>query len=176
MAYGVNIVENADRFEVYNDKTFDSPRIDPYQIQENIKNELRYKLKSMLEEIMEAEADEQIGALRYERGTTDRSDYRNGHRKRSIGTSMGTVEIKVPRARHNNLSFSVFEKYKRRWKELDQLLLEVHIGGLSCRDASGRIAKLMGCSVSGTTIAGLKKGLEDKLRKFKNAPLEDVYC
>jgi putative transposase len=175
MAYGVNIVENADRFEVYNDKTFDSPRIDPYQIQENIKNELRYKLKLMLEGIVEAEADEQIGALRYERGTSGRSDYRNGHRYRSIGTSMGTVEIKVPRARNKNLSFSVFAKYKRRWKELDQLLLEVHIGGLSCRDAGERIAKLMGCSVSGTTIAGLKKALEDKLREFKNAPLKDVY-
>lgn len=175
MVYGVNVIENADRFEVYNDKTFDSQRIDPYRIQAHIKNELRYKLKLMLEEIVEAEADDQIGALRYERGMVGRSDYRNGHRIRSLGTSMGTVEIRVPRARNKNLSFSVFERYKRRWQELDQLLLEVHIGGLSCRDAGERIAKLMGCSVSGTTIAGLKKALEDKLRKFKNAPLEDVY-
>ena len=175
MVYGVNVIENADRFEVYNDKTFDSQRLDPYRIQAHIKNELRYKLKLMLEEIVETEADSQIGASKYERGVIERSDYRNGHRLRSIGTSMGTVEIKVPRARHKTLSFSVFERYKRRWQELDQLLLEVHIGGLSCRDAGERIAKLMGCALSGTTVAGLKKALEDKLRSFKNAPLKDEY-
>jgi transposase-like protein len=175
MVYEVNVIKNADRFEVYNENNFDSQRFDPYQIQAHIKNELRCKLKLMLEEIAEAEADDQIGALRYERGIVGRSDYRNGHRIRSIGTSIGRVEIRVPRARRKKLSFSVFERYKRRWRELDQLLLEVHIGGLSCRDAGERIAKLMGCSVSGTTVAGLKKALEEKLRKFKNAPLEDVY-
>jgi putative transposase len=175
MSYEVNVIENADRFEVYNDKTFDQQRIDPYQVQAQIKNELRDQLKEMLEEIAEAEADEQIGALRYERGSIGRSDYRNGHRVRSVGTSMGTVEISVPRARNTNLTFSVFGKYKRRWQELDQLLLEAHIGGISCRDAGERIAGLMGCAVSGTTVAGLKKALVERLRSFKNAPLKDEY-
>jgi len=144
MAYELNVIENADRFEVYNDKTLDSQRIDPYRIQAYIKNELRYKLKLMLEEIVNAEADEQIGAARYERGSLSRADHRNGYRYRSIGTSMGDVTIKVPRARTASLSFSVFERYRRRWQELDQLLLEVHIGGVSCRDAGDRISRLPG--------------------------------
>ena len=175
MAYEVRVIENTNRFEVYNDRTFDQQRIDPYQIQAHIKNELRNKLKCMLEEIAEAETDEQIGAVRYERGSQGRSDYRNGHRLRMVGTSVGTVEINVPRARNTNLSFSVFEKYKRRWREVDQILLEAHIGGLSCRDAGERIAGLMGCAVSGTTVAGLKKALVEKLREFKNEPLKDEY-
>ena len=175
MAYEVNVIENAECFEVYNDENMDQKCIDPYQVQAHIKNKLRDHLKELLEEVVEAEADEQIGAVRYERGNLDRSDYRNGHRLRSIGTSMGTVQIRVPRARETNLSFSVFDKYRRRWQELDQLLLEAHIGGLSCRDAAERIAGLMGCAVSGTTVAGLKKALEDKLRSFKHADLNDEY-
>jgi putative transposase len=129
----------------------------------------------MLEEIAETEADEQIGAVRYERGAVDRADYRNGHRLRTLGTSLGEVEIRVPRARKTELSFSVFTKYRRRWQELDELLLEAHIGGLSCRAAGERIAGLMGCSVSGTTVAKLKKALEEKLRSFKHAELKDEY-
>lgn len=175
MAYKVNIMENADRFEVYNEKTLDRQRIDPYKIQANIKDQLKNTLKLMLEEIAEAEADEQIGASRYERGSLGRSDYRNGYRSRSLGTSLGTLEIRVPRARSINLSFSVFEKYKRRWRDLDEILLEAHIGGLSCRAAGERIAGLMGCSVSGATVAGLKKALEEKLRSFKHATLNDEY-
>ncbi len=34
---------------------------------------------------------------------------------------------------------------------------------------------LMGCAVSGATVAGLKKALVEKLRGFKSAPLEDEY-
>lgn len=175
MAYEVSVIENAECFEVYNDEIFDRERIDPYQVQAHIKNELRHQLKEMLEEIAEAEADEQIGALRYERGVIGREDYRNGYRSRSVGTSLGVVDVRVPRARNRSLSFSVFERYKRRWRELDELLLEAHIGGVSCRAAGERIAGLIGCSVSGTTIAGLKKALEDKLRGFKHAPLKDEY-
>lgn len=175
MGYEVSVLENADRFEVYNEETLDQGRINPHIIEEQVKNELRVHLREILEDIACKEADEQIGALRYERGSAGRADYRNGYRSRHIGTSMGTVELNVPRARYRSLSFSVFEKYRRRWRELDELLLEAHIGGISCRDAGERIAGLMGCSVSGTTVAGLKKALEEKLRSFKNAPLKDEY-
>jgi len=82
MAYEVNLAENADRFEVYNEKTFDQARIDPNLVEAYIKNKLRNQLKTILEETAESEADEQIGALRYERGVNSRGDYRNGYRHR----------------------------------------------------------------------------------------------
>lgn len=175
MAYGVRVSENSECFEVYNEEGIDRQRIDPHRVQTQIKLELRHHLKVMLEEIAEAEADEQIGAVRYERGALGRADYRNGHRERMLGTSLGLVEVRVPRARKTELSFSVFTKYRRRWQELDELLLESHIGGLSCRAAGERIARLIGCSVSGSTIAKLKKALEEKLRSFKHAELKDEY-
>jgi len=68
MAYEVNLAENADQFEVYNEKTFDQARINPNLVEAYIKNKLRNQLKTILEETAESEADEQIGALRYERG------------------------------------------------------------------------------------------------------------
>ena len=175
MAYGVRVSENTECFEVYNEEGIDRQRIDPSLVQTQIKLELRHHLKVMIEEVAEAEADEQIGALRYERGVISRADYRNGYRERLLGTSMGEVELRVPRARKTELKFSVITKYGRRWQELDELLLEAHIGGLSCRAAGERIAGLIGCSVSGSTIAKLKKVLEEKLRSFKHAELKDEY-
>ncbi len=175
MAYGVRIAENTECFEVHNEEGIDRPRIDPHLVQTQIKLELRHHLKAMIEEIAEAEADEQIGAVRYKRGVISRTDYRNGYRERMLGTGLGLVEVRVPRARKTELSFSVFTKYRRRWQELDELLLEAHIGGLSCRAAGERIAGLIGCSVSGGTIAKLKKALEERLRGFKHAELKDEY-
>jgi len=175
MAYGMRLAENTECFEVHNEEGIDRARIDPHLVQTQIKLELRHHLKVMIEEIAEAEADDQIGAVRYERGVISRADYRNGYRERMLGTSLGPVEVRVPRARKTELTFSVFAKYRRRWEELDELLLEAHIGGLSCRAAGERIAGLIGCSVSGGTIAKLKKALEEKLRSFKHAELKDEY-
>ncbi len=86
-----------------------------------MKNRIREMLKGMLERILEEDADEQVGAVRYERWVTGRKDYRNGYRRRWLGTSLGSVELRVPRARQLHLNFSVFSVCKRRWLKLDDL-------------------------------------------------------
>ena len=170
MAYEVNVVENVEVLEVYSEDEFDSPRTDPNELTAWLKNKMRQEMKEILEKALEWEGDQQIGALRYERGVIERKDYRNGYRQRELSTSLGTVSLRVPRGR-KPLRFMVFEAYQRRWLELDELFLEAHIGGMSCRDVGDRIGKLLGRGWSGATIAGLKK----QLTSFKNQPLEDAY-
>jgi len=174
MAYEVSIAENIEWLEVYSEEVFDQPRIDPWQIEEFLKNKVQQEFKEILEAELEWETDQQLRAIKYERGVMERRDYRNGYRERSLSTTMGTVELRVPRAR-KGLSFQVFQAYKRRWGELDQLLLEAYIGGMSCRGVGKRIARLLGCELSGTTIGKLIKELEESLKRFRNEPLNDEY-
>ncbi len=174
MAHAVNIAENIERLEEYPADIIDSARTAPGIVCALLKNRMQHELKVLLETTMEAERDQQIQALRYERGVIERQDYRNGYRKRNLGTTYGTVELRVPRGRQA-LDFSVFEIYRRRWHDLDSLLLESHIGGLSCRVAGERIAGILGSKCSATTVAGLKKQFEQQLQSFKNAPLKDDY-
>ncbi len=174
MACEVNVAENIDWLEVWGDENLDQDRDRPGVIMEQLKNQVRHHLKGVLETALEWERDEQIQALRYERGVEGRTDYRNGYRERSLSTTMGTVDLRVPRGRRA-LSFSAFEAYKRRWGELDALLLEAHIGGMSCHDVGERLAPLLGRGWSRSTIAKLKAALIDQLKAFKHAELEDVY-
>jgi len=175
MAYAVRVAENAEWLEVIPEEAVDSPRIDYTVVEEELKNRLRQGMKDILEEALRGEADEQIGALRYERGIVGRQDYRNGYRSRWLGTSLGAVALHVPRARDIRLSFTVFAAYKRRWQELDGLLLEAYIGGMSCRQTGERIAKRLGSACSGSTIAKLGRKLEGSLRAFRNVALKDEY-
>jgi len=174
MAYAVNVAENIDWLEVYPEEAFDQPRCDPHSAQSWLKNKVRNELKQVLEGALEWERDAQIGAVPYERGCPARRDYRNGYRQRELSTTMGSVVLRVPRGR-KPLSFSVFEAYKRRWQELDLLLLEAHIGGMSCRQVGERIALLLGRRWSGATIAGLKDRIVEQLRSFRQQPLGDDY-
>jgi len=174
MAHAVNVAENIDWLEVYPDDAFDQPRCDAHAAQGWLKNKVRHELKQVLESALEWERDAQIGAVPYERDCTGRCDYRNGYRERELSTTMGSVRLRVPRGR-KPLSFSVFEAYQRRWHELDMLLLEAHIGGMSCRQVGDRIAHLLGRRWSGATIAGLKDRIVEQLRSFRQQPLDDVY-
>ncbi len=174
MAYTVNVAENVACWEVYPDETFDCGRPDPHVIESALKNRVREELKAVLEATLECERDAQIQALRYERGSLDRRDYRNGYRERELSTTLGSVSLRVPRARRP-LSFTLFEAYKRRWAELDLLLLEAHIGGMSAREVGDRIAGLLGRKWSASTIAGLKERLVETLQGFRHHPLKDEY-
>jgi len=174
MAHAFNVAENIDWLEVYPEDSFDQPRFDPHGAQEWLKNKVRDELRRVLEGALEWERDAQIGAVAYERGSGSRRDYRNGYRERELSTTMGSVLLRVPRGR-KPLSFSVFEAYQRRWQELDMLLVEAHIGGMSCRQVGDRIAHLLGRRWSGTTIAGLKERIVEQLRSFRQQPLGDVY-
>jgi transposase-like protein len=175
MTVAVNVTENVEWLEVEGREVFDQPREAIGIIQEQLKNRVRNELKRVLEQTLEAEADHQIGAIRYERGVLGRRDVRNGHRDRWVSTSLGTVELRVPRARKVELSFTVFEAYRRRWRELDGLLLEAYIGGMSCRGVGERVAGLLGGRWSATTIAKLVKELEASLLAFRQHTLKDEY-
>jgi len=175
MTVAIRVTENVEWLEVERQDVFDQPREAIGVIQEQLKNRVRDELKRILENVLETEADQQIGAIRYERGVLGRQDVRNGYRDRWLSTSMGTMPLRVPRARKAGLSFTVFEAYRRRWRELDGLLLEAYIGGMSCRGVGQRVAGLLGSRWSATTIAKLVKELESSLRAFRQHPLRDEY-
>jgi putative transposase len=129
----------------------------------------------MLENILLTEAEEQLAAAQYERTPGVRLDVRNGYRTRSLLGSFGLIDLQVPRARHIGLTFSVFEAYQRRWREVDALLLEAYLGGMGSRSVGRRLAALLGASCSATTVTRLAADLELRLGSFHTQPLQDRY-
>ena len=59
-------------------------------------------MEALLNQVLQAESTEQLGANNYER-SQERSDYRNGTRTRSLTTCIGKIELQVPR--HRNVPF-----------------------------------------------------------------------
>src|SRR5437867_652185 len=63
----------------------------------DIEINLRHYLKTLIEELLEAELNEHLHATRYERSNA-RKDYRNGSYERTLATRFGEVEdLQVPR-------------------------------------------------------------------------------
>ena len=62
---------------------------------------LRSVAEAVLQLLMEADVDGQIGAGRYER-TGERATWRNGYRDRALDTRLGTLQLRIPKLRQGS--------------------------------------------------------------------------
>lgn len=77
----------------------------------------RQVLQSVVQEVLEAEMTEAIGAEKGER-TAERTSYRSGYYERKLVTRVGVLELRVPQDRAGRFSTELFERYQRSEKAL----------------------------------------------------------
>jgi transposase-like protein len=131
-------------------------------------------LKESLQEVLEAEMTEVVGAAPGER-TADRSGYRAGYYSRSLVTRIGKLELRVPRDRDGRFSTELFERYQRSEKALVSALAEMYVQGVSTRKVKAVTEELCGHSFSASTISQINKGLDGALARFASRALEEAY-
>lgn len=131
-------------------------------------------LKESLQEVLEAEMTEVVGAAPGER-TADRSGYRAGYYSRSLVTRIGKLELRVPRDREGRFSTELFERYQRSEKALVSALAEMYVQGVSTRKVKAVTEELCGHTFSASTISQINKGLDAALARFANRRLEEAY-
>src|SRR5215218_7258166 len=78
---------------------------------------LREIVRAVLQEILEAEMTDALGAAKSER-TTGRLGYRAGYYGRTLITRVGKLELRVPQDRQGRFRTEVFERYQRSEKAL----------------------------------------------------------
>jgi len=71
---------------------------------------LKQAVKDALQEVLEGEMTELLGAAPGER-TEGRNGYRAGYYGRSLVTRIGKLELRVPRDRSGEFSTALFERY-----------------------------------------------------------------
>src|ERR1700758_3379839 len=72
---------------------------------------LKPLIQTALQEVLEAEMTEALGAEKGER-SEGRLGYRSGYYSRSLITRVGKIELKIPQDRHGRFSTELFERYQ----------------------------------------------------------------
>ena len=116
-------------------------------IWELIQGEVVGSVRRRLEGFLRAEVVERVGCGRYERSGS-RYGYRNGSYARDLLTSYGWIEgLEVPRLRQGGYETEVFEKYRRRQRRLDGVLLEAFLLGYLTRKTIRSVRRRTDCFV-----------------------------
>src|SRR6056297_705749 len=131
-------------------------------------------LESILNQVLNAQAAEQVGAERYER-TEDRNGYRNGFRMRNMTTRVGAINLQIPRLRDGKFSTTLFQRYQRSEQAVVLAMMEMVINGVSTRKVSAITEELCGKQFSKSTVSDLCKGLDPIVREFRNRKLTAHY-
>ena len=138
------------------------------------KDFLRPLIKMALEEVLEAEMEEAVGAAKSER-SAQRQGYRSGYYQRKLITRVGTMELRVPQDRQGRFSTEVFERYQRSEKALVGALVEMYVQGVSTRKVKAISEELCGHEFSASTVSQLNKKLDEELARFARRKLKEEY-
>jgi putative transposase len=132
---------------------------------------LREIAERVIQEILEAEMTEHIGAAVHER-TDARKGHRNGHKPRTLRTRVGTLNLLVPQDREGTFSTRLFARYQRNEKALCLALMEMYVEGVSTRKVKEVTEELCGTSFSKSLISSLAGSLDSELEAWRIRWLE----
>ena len=138
------------------------------------KDFLRAAIEEVVQEVLEAEMDEAIGARKSERAP-ERTSYRSGYYSRGLVTRVGKLELEVPQDRKGHFSTEVFARYQRSEKALVSSLAEMYVQGVSTRKVKAITEELCGHAFSASSISRINQSLDEELKKFATRKLEEEY-
>ena len=128
---------------------------------------LKEIVERVLQEPLEAEMTEHVGAAPYER-SEKRTGHRNGYKPRALRTRVGTLNLLVPQDREGTFSTRLFARYQRNEKALCLALMEMYVEGISTRKVKDVTEELCGTSFSKSLVSSLASHLDSELEGWRS--------
>lgn len=153
-------------------------KLDRAQFQQNLEDVLWQRASELLQAALDAEVDEALERLRYERcSDAANPGYRDGHdRLRTIASNRGPITIKRPRVRGTRFESAILPKHRRRLENLDQSMIDLWLDGLATRDFEGTLRAFVGADapLSAATIVRTNQRLCKDLDAWNARPLDGL--
>ena len=151
----------------------DNPIKDPNDIQELMKEMMRQVLQGGLE----AELDEELGYTRYDYRNKETENSRNGFSKKTMHTSIGDMEIDVPRDRQGEFEPRLVQKHQNTLtQDIEAKIISMYAKGMTTGDIEKHIRDLYGIEMSDSTISRVTDKILPIAKEWQSRPLEEVYA
>src|SRR5919204_1053139 len=135
---------------------------------------LRESLLWVVQQLMEAEVSELVGAARGERAPEERLTHRNGYRPRTWSTRAGEIELAIPKLRRGSYFPSFLEPRRRGEQALVSVVQEAYVAGVSTRKVD-QVVESLGLRISRSEVSRICAGLDEQVEAFRSRPLAGRY-
>jgi len=135
---------------------------------------LREGVQLLTQMLIELEAEDQIGAAKYER-SPGRKAQRNGYRERTWETRVGEIPLSIPKLREGSFFPSLLEPRKRSEKALLAVVQTAYVQGVSTRKVDDLLQALGLTGIDKSKVSRICKELDGAVDAFRNRRLEGGY-
>lgn len=145
---------------------------DAADVQEMLKDLLGDTLQGMLE----AEMDEKLGYSKYDYRNKETDDSRNGYSKKTVTSSLGKIDLDIPRDRKGEFEPQAVKKNQTDISNIEDQVLSMYAKGMTTRDISEHLASVYGVDASAEMISHMTDRILPIAKEWQNRPLERKYA
>jgi transposase-like protein len=137
----------------------------------DVDDRIRQAAQTIYQALIEAELTAVIGAAPNER-TDSRSAQRNGHRPRTLTTTAGDLELRIPKLRAGSFFPSLLERRRRVDQALFAVVMQAYLEGVSTRKVDDLVRALGADSgISKSEVSRICGELDVEVRAFAERSL-----
>ena len=144
------------------------------EVKENFwETDAKERVKELLKSLMEQTL---IEDLQLQRRDMPEPAYRNGYYPRTLVTQFGLIaDLQVPRLREGTLANRIFSRYQRHQAQVENLIQDVFLAGVSTRRVGEVLGQLLETKISSTKVSRVCQRLDVQVRAYHRRPLIDEY-
>lgn len=131
--------------------------------------------KEMIETILQGEQNNFLGYDKYDHQGKSTSNSRNGFSSKSVSSTFGPMDIKVPRDREGKFEPQLVRKGQREISFFDKTVVSLYAKGLSTRDISRHVKEIYNYEISPETVSTITEGIMERAHQWQSRGLESVY-
>ena len=126
----------------------------------------------MFESMLKGEMEHHLGYESNDKGPKSTENRRNGYGEKSLHTTYGDIDIKVPRDRDGSFEPVSIPKRSKDVSAIENKVLAMYARGMSQRDISATIEDIYGFSVSHEMISDITDVILPEVEEWRNRPLK----
>ncbi len=146
----------------------------PKNVQE-MQSALKNLFGPMLEAMLQGEMENHLGYSNNSKVKKETDNRRNGYIDKNVKTTMGEVEVSVPRDRDGSFNSTIIPKRTRDISDIEDKVISMYAKGMSQRDISDTIEDIYGFSLSHESISQITDKVIDAQLEWQNRPLKKCY-
>ena len=132
---------------------------------------------TVLENGLEGELEEELGYSKYDYRNKETDNSRNGYSEKTLKTSLGDMDISVPRDRKGEFDPQMVKKNQTSLSgDIEEKILSMYAKGMTTSDIEGHIRHIYGIGISDSTISRITDKIMPVVKEWQMRPLESVYA
>lgn len=144
---------------------------DMSDVNQFIKDLMAETIQSMLQ----AELDQELGYSKYDYKNKQTDNSRNGYSGKTVKSSQGEIDIKVPRDRNGEFEPQLVRKNQTDIAGIEDKILSMYAMGTSTRDIEKTIGDIYGIEISDSMVSKITDKILPMVSEWQNRPLKSIY-